>query len=396
MNYGEDTGNNQSFGIDMTPTREPAALNTEYLAPKISGRKIRKGLLIFIFLTIAALTILFIRTHSEGAIDAFRNYDTEFLFLTVVLLIFDILLGAFRNHIFMKKLDSRVEFMTSLRANLANTFAGAITPSQGGGGPAQFYVYHRKGASIGQAVFVAAFNYLSTLIVFISGTVLALFLLAGTYGNSYTGIILLCFAIFFMEFVLLAFALARPELFLLVLGKFTDWFSDRFSRMGRRLRKITDRVTLEVDSFKDSSKLFFGSCKMMIPLSLILTLILYLTKYVIAYLVVRGLGISCDFMTVISIQAILMCIIYFSPSPGGSGIAELSIAALMCTVVPESMLGVYSLLQRFFLLYVPVMLGSIVIFYELRVVSRRRNILQSYTGRCEMNCRFSISRRGIR
>jgi uncharacterized protein (TIRG00374 family) len=389
MNSGEDSGSDPSFGIDISPTGEPAALNTEYLAPRISGRKIRKGLLIFIFLTIAALTILFIRTHSEGAIEAFRNYDTEFLFLTVVLLIFDILLGAFRNHVFMKKLDPGVEFMTSLRANLANTFAGAITPSQGGGGPAQFYVYHRKGASIGQAIFVAAFNYLSTLIVFISGAALALFLLNGAYGSRYTGIIMLCFVIFFIEFVLLAFALARPELFTLVLGRFTDWFSGRFSRIGSRLRRITSRVTLEVDSFRDSSKLFFGSCKMMIPLSLVLTLILYLNKYVIAYLVVRGLGISCDFMTVITIQAVLMCIIYFSPSPGGSGIAELSIAALMSTVVPESMLGVYSLLQRFFLLYVPVTLGSIVIFYELRVASRHRNTLQSCTGSWEMICKKS-------
>ena len=389
MNSGEDSGSDPFFGRDMTPVMESAELNTEYLVKKISGRKIRKGLLIFIFLTIAALTILFIRTHSEGVIEAFRNYDTGFLFLTVGLLIFDILLGAFRNHIFMKKLDPGVEFMTSLRANLANTFAGAITPSQGGGGPAQFYVYHRKGTSIGQAIFVAAFNYLSTLIVFISGAVLALFLLAGTYGSSYTGIILLCFVIFFIEFVLLAFALAKPELFVLVLGKFTNWFSNRFSRMGSRLRRITNRVTLEVDSFRDSSRLFFGSCKIMIPLSLALTLILYLNKYVIAYLVVRGLGLSCDFMTVITIQAILMCIIYFSPSPGGSGIAELSIAALMSTVVPESILGVYSLLQRFFLLYVPVIIGSIVVFYELRVVSRHNNTPQSYTDSCKMICEES-------
>ena len=371
MNSGEDSGSNPSLKIDMIPASEPTELDTEYLASRINGRKIRKGLFIFIFLTVVSLTILFIRTHSESAVEAFRHYDTGFLFLTVILLILDILLGAFRNHIFMKRLGPGVEFMTSLRANLANTFAGAITPSQGGGGPAQFYVYHRKGASIGQAIFVAAFNYLSTLIVFISGAVLALFLLAGTYGSSLTGIILLCFVIFFIEFVLLAFALARPELFAMVLGKFTDRFSDSFSRMGSRLRKITDRVTLEVDSFKDSSRFFFSSCKMMIPLSLALTLILYVNKYVIAYLVVRGLGISCDFMTVISIQAILMCIIYFSPSPGGSGIAELSIAALMSAVVPESMLGVYSLLQRLFLLYVPVILGSIVIFYELRVSSRQ-------------------------
>ena len=346
-------------------------VSDSYLIKSIRSGRIKKGLLLFFALTVAALTVLSVVTNSSGTLEAFRNYDLDYLAVTAALLVLDILLGTCRNHVFMKKLDPSVEFMTSLRANLANTFFGAITPSQGGGGPAQFYVYHRKGASIGQAVFVAAFNYLSTLVVFISGAVLAMVVLSGSFGNRYTGIIIVCFAVFTVEFVLFCFAFAKPALFKKLLVRTARWTSRKIPSLEKRINKVTCRIELELDAFEASARAFFRKHILMVPVSLLMTLVLYFNKYVIAFMVLRGLGIQADFMSVIAIQAVLMCIIYFSPSPGGSGIAELSIAALMSTVMPESKLGVFSFLQRFFLLYLPLFLGSIVVFHELRVLSSR-------------------------
>lgn len=350
-------------------TESGNAPDTGYLTSGLGGGSIGKGLLVFSIITVAALAILFALTHSDDTVEAFREYSAKCLLLTLLLLFFDILLGAWRNHVFMHRLDPSVEFATSLRANLANTFVGAITPSQGGGGPAQFYIYHSKGASIGQAVFVAAFNYLSTLVVFISGAVLALVLLPGRFGHRYTGIIVVCFLVFAVELVLLVLAMARPRLFTRLLGKVSGILSRRFPRAGRELTRLTVRITSEVETFRDSSRMFFRGKKAMFPLSLFLTLLLYLNKYVISYTVLLGLGIEADFLTVIAIQAVLMCIIYFSPSPGGSGIAELSIAALMSVVVPESRLGVFTFLQRFFLLYLPMLFGSIVVIGELSSIA---------------------------
>ncbi|MBN2585909.1 MAG: flippase-like domain-containing protein [Candidatus Fermentibacteraceae bacterium] len=335
----------------------------------MNSRRIKKGLVFFCIITLVSLTVLFVLTRSQGLLVAFSNYDLRYLSVTFILLLVDVALGSYRNHVFMKKLDGSVDFMTSLRANLANTFVGAVTPSQGGGGPAQFYVYHRKGASIGQAVFVAAFNYLSTLIVFISGAVLALLLLSDRFQGRFDGLILLCFIVFSTEFALLTLALSRPSLFIRLLGGITTRLLRKSPGLGRRMARLTDRISMEIGAFRDSSRDFFSRNILMIPLSLFLTLVLYLNKYVIAYTVLLGMGIQSDFMTVIAIQAILMCIIYFSPSPGGSGIAEFSTAALMSTLIPESRLGIFSLLQRSFLLYLPMLMGAFVIFHELRVLA---------------------------
>jgi len=350
-----------------------------YLLKTLRAINIRRGLLIFSAITLSALAVIFILTHSSDTIQALANFNMGFLHIILALLAFDTFLGAYRNHVFMRRLDPAVTFLTSLRANLANTFVGAITPSQGGGGPAQFYIYHSRGGSIGQAVFVAAFNYLSTLIVFITGAIVALLILSGRFGNRYTGVIILCFVIFIIEFILIVLALARPCLFTRLLNRVTSIVSRRFPGAGKKLEKFTMRISAEVESFRDSGRLFMKGNRMMFPLSLLLTLILYVNKYLMGYMVLRGLGVDCDLMTVLAIQSLLMCIVYFSPSPGGSGIAELSIAALMSAIVPESKLGLFSMLQRFFLLYLPLLLGSIVVFRELRDLTLSKSESNSHS-----------------
>ncbi len=65
-------------------------------------------------------------------------------------------------------------------------------------------------------------------------------------------------------------------------------------------------------------------------------------------------------------QTLILFVLYFAPTPGGGGIAEFSIAALMSLVMPSYLLTVFTVLYRFFILYVPVTLGSFVLMSELR------------------------------
>ena len=100
--------------------------------------------------------------------------------------------------------------------------------------------------------------------------------------------------------------------------------------------------------------------------SFLLTIILYFNKYLLAYILLLAFGLSADFWTVIAIQAVLYLLLYFSPSPGGSGIAELSISALMATVIATEYISPFTLLYRSFLIFIPALIGSYVILNQLR------------------------------
>lgn len=58
--------------------------------------------------------------------------------------------------------------------------------------------------------------------------------------------------------------------------------------------------------------------------------------------------------------------IYFAPSPGGSGFAEVSISVLFGKIVPVALIPILTLLQRSFLLFFPALIGAWVIINLLR------------------------------
>ncbi|RKZ07345.1 hypothetical protein DRQ25_11770 [Candidatus Fermentibacteria bacterium] len=335
--------------------------------PRMKGfdkAKIRKGLIIFILLSVTALTAIFLKTHTGDTLNALKNFNLGYLAIVLVLSSIDMCLGAFRNHIYFMKLVPGLKFMVSFRANLANIFMGAVTPSQSAGGPAQMYIYYRAGVSVGKSLSVSILNLLGTLIFFIVAAVLALSVLSESFSRTMHSLIIFCFIVFVTELIVVVLIVLRPSLFI----KFTEWLSKKLCSwlpgFEKRINRISDRFITEVAAYKDSCRLFITEHPLILLFSIFLTWVLYLNKFILAYFIMLGLGSSGHFVQVLCIQTLVLFICYFSPSPGASGVAELSIAALMASVMSADTLSVFTLLQRFFLLYIPVILGAIVVFKE--------------------------------
>jgi len=84
------------------------------------------------------------------------------------------------------------------------------------------------------------------------------------------------------------------------------------------------------------------------------------------FVIRMGLGVRTDLLQVISIQILIQFMIYFAPSPGGSGFAEAGIAVLFAKIVPVSVISVFTLLQRSFLLFFPAVIGAWVVISLLK------------------------------
>lgn len=91
----------------------------------------------------------------------------------------------------------------------------------------------------------------------------------------------------------------------------------------------------------------------------------FMSKFAVAYFIVRGLGMRPSFIQVVLLQMVVILINYFFPTPGASGSAELSSAALMSAVVPKGLIGVYVILWRILTTYVAVGVGGGVVLHEL-------------------------------
>ena len=97
-----------------------------------------------------------------------------------------------------------------------------------------------------------------------------------------------------------------------------------------------------------------------------------------AFLCLRFLGIQASTLgAVMEIQMALIFLIYFAPTPGGSGLAEGISLSFMSGIVSVGFAPYYNLLWRFTTLYLPAIVGLLFIFRTMlqdvhKVISRRR------------------------
>jgi uncharacterized membrane protein YbhN (UPF0104 family) len=78
------------------------------------------------------------------------------------------------------------------------------------------------------------------------------------------------------------------------------------------------------------------------------------------------LGLPAHFVDVLLVQTLVFFLLYFAPTPGGSGIAELLSAALMTIYVPNELLATYTALWRLATSYLTVGVGSLIFWNWLR------------------------------
>jgi hypothetical protein len=144
--------------------------------------------------------------------------------------------------------------------------------------------------------------------------------------------------------------------------------------IGRRLeqRHMVERLFDTVGRYHDLMTRFLVRGRMLFSIGLLLSALIYLNKFMIAWVVLKGMGVDADVLQVLYMQVVLLLIFYFSPSPGASGFAEITTMAVMGSVIPKGGAGAFVLLWRFFTLVLNMLIGAgILVGYLSRKRGRR-------------------------
>jgi len=130
---------------------------------------------------------------------------------------------------------------------------------------------------------------------------------------------------------------------------------------GDKLIAFGRKTETTMQDYQQQTLGLFRRKPWMIVMSFVITVCLYFNKYVLAYFIVLAFGLEVDFWTVIALQSVAHLLLYFAPSPGGSGIAEVSHSALMSILIPKDYLAPFALIQRSIMVLIPALLGAVVI-----------------------------------
>jgi len=342
---------------------------------RIGGRKynVKAGLTAFLAISVTSALVVLYFGVDKNTWSGIKRISPEYGLLAGILIITHWCLNGLRFQILVNSFGEKVSFWNSFRAFMVNVFMSAITPSQTGGGPLQIYVLNRAGIPLAKAFSGCLMGAVLTVFCSVSST-LAILLLEpdlrlgfGHYMSAIFSVVIFTFLFWASLFLLSIFKIKMIKRFigrsLLLIAKVIK---------AKRRLSITKKVMRGLDQYSKCMAIYAKTGKRRVVLASILTMASISAFSLTAPILLKGLNIHHNVLNVFLAQFILFFVTYFSPTPGGSGVAEFSNYLMMTFLnVERSMLGIYTLIWRFFTSFLGIGVGGLIVLSLFRRGKRK-------------------------
>jgi len=274
-------------------------------------------------------------------------------------------------------IGGELSFRKSVEIVLSNLFAAAITPGHAGGEVTRVQLLRGCKLSVGDAsAVVIGERMLDALFLGIAAPIA--FVLFTRYVQGTPGLIALFGAaalVFGLLFFTLLYVVARPRKVKAVVTRIR-WLFVKVRGVDKADRAM-QRALREVDVFHNSSMRFLRDERRALAKGFLFTMAFWLLQFTIASLILVGLGSQPWILASFSAQTVLMMIAMIPLTPGNSGIAELTTAAIYSAFVSTSVLGIFILGWRVITYYLNIVVGGLV---SIKILQDRTVVEGSVEG----------------
>jgi hypothetical protein len=337
-------------------------------------RLLRRGLELFAIISVLGFGgVLFYGNNLEHFAAAMLNLNWPWLLLGLAAASMDWVGGGLRLYVLARHVYPATTLRGAILSAGVNAWATMLTPSQAGGGPLGIYAFKRSGTPIPEGMIATFMGWVATLLFFGVAGPTAVALGAGrsleAHGVLGQGLTLNdLFRLSLVGFVLVGVVslslILFPGLAHAAARRVIAWFERRGSeRVAKRLAALNDGV----DRAHEAMLAYFrGWGWVALAAAVVLTGLAYANKLLAGFLVLRALNIEAHFVDVLLLQTLITFLLYFAPTPGGSGLAEILSVAVMSVYVPRELAPSYILLWRVFTSYLTVGVGSAIFWRWLK------------------------------
>jgi len=307
----------------------------------------------------------------------------------------DFLLGGLRLHLWLRRFRAEAPYRLALRTYLVNLFAAALSPLGAASGPAQLATLVRGGVPATQAAAALLLNYVGILsgLLLVGGLAAGYLATRGAWVGRLDG----------LHAVLLVAAAALPALLVPAIlnpgwggalgDRLAAWGARLGGRAGAALGRAGAAARRAVDQYAQAARSVRERGGRTLAAGTALSGAMVLNKSAIGLLLAAGLGFGGPWLEVLARQAVQGFLLYFSPSPGGSGIAEASVPLFMGGVLPEGRWMEFAVLWRAATSYVGVATGAVaaaLVFAARRPYAPAETATRS--ARCERDRSTQLTR----
>jgi uncharacterized protein (TIRG00374 family) len=345
----------------------------------VSVRFLRRTL--ELFAAISALVFIGLLLYGNNLtifLEAMVTLRWRWVLLGVALASLDWVGGGLRVWVLTRHVYPGITMRGAILAGGMTTWGSYLTPLHSGGGPAMIYTLKRCGVPLPEAMISSLMTFVATVVFFSVAGPTALALGAGRSLEQH-GILGQAFTLYdlfrlslgaFLGITLVMLALfAFPAVAHRLAQAVANWLERRGSAgLAARVNALRDGV----DRSHECLVAFFrGRGWAALAAGVVLSGLAFANRLAAGYVVLRMLGIQAHFVDVILLQTLITFLLYFAPTPGGSGLAEVLSAAVMPIYVPRPLTPSYTLLWRVIVCYLTVGTGSVVFWRWLKGAEAR-------------------------
>ena len=231
---------------------------------------------------------------------------------------------------------------------LSNYFLAVLTPGATGGAIAQVMFMRRAGVSVARSTVIILVRTIMSIFFLI--VMLPIFMKQDEAITSWVPMpVIMTVSVIFIAIPVAAVALMRTNYPKRIIYYFSRYF--RHERRRQAFRLYYDFRQAVYIMGKQPVMVLRAFIESGVSLTFI-----YMT--VPAYFL--GLQFPFDLVQMMGRMYLLNLVLYFSPTPGGSGIAEAGFVALFNHLVPSGTVGILAVLWRFTAEYLPFVLGAFI------------------------------------
>lgn len=304
---------------------------------------------LFTFVVLISAAVIYF-TVDIRTLEYLTLFEPRCILLALSCLLIGLVFDGLRLITLTNVTDGKLTFRQVVNVVLSNYFLALVTPGASGGAIAQVMFMRKAGVPVAQSTVVVLVRTIMSIIFLI--------LLVPVVLHSDSDIVkwmpasvLTVLSVLFISLPVLVIFLLRthyPEAAIL-------WVTHRFKLSFNTRRNCF----IWYQEFKNAV-VVMGKHPLMVLRAFVESGLSLLFIYATVPAYFTGLNIKFDLVQVMGRMVLLNLVLYFTPTPGGSGVAEGGFLVLFSNILPNGVEGIMAVLWRFTAEYLPFLLGAVV------------------------------------
>jgi len=331
----------------------------------------KKGLGISLALSIAVALSVFIYNFDEDTLESLLLVRIEYLLAALLMVFLLWVIEGLRIKLLVSTLSCKenISIFAAMQVFLVTFFFASVTPLAAGEWPAHIYALSRHGLSLGESSAVTLTRFFLTKLVFTIAAIILLIFFQGRLVPTFLNqIFIYAVSVSVIIVFFLLFLLWKPSVlnWLLRKAETFSWGNYLF-RNTPRGKKIYEFLRYELKEFLKTTRSLNRFKAGNLIAIIILTIAFWVCFFSIGPVILIGLNMPVPYLQALIWLIVIQMIIVYIPVPGGSGVAELSLASIFVFFVPSSVLGIFVVAWRFFTYYLLLFFGGLFALGQLKI-----------------------------